>query len=81
MYISFPIGLKINAGFIDYKRDRPRHVFVAMCVQNAHGVMRTGNGQVDLGLMLPKGKRPGRHSEQLQGSGDECGGSVWGPLA
>lgn len=67
MYISFPIGLKINAGFIDYKRDRPCHVFVAMCVQNAHGVMRTGNGQVDLGLTLPKGKRPGRHSEQLQG--------------
>lgn len=67
MYISFPIILKKKAGFIDYKRDRPRHVFMAMCVQNAHGVMRTGNDQVDLGLTLPKGQRPGRHSEQLQG--------------
>lgn len=56
-----------NVGFIDYKRDRLCHVFMAMCVQNAHGVMRTGNGQVDLGLMLPKGKRLGRNSEQLQG--------------
>lgn len=33
--------------------------------------MRKGNGQVDLGLTLPNGKRLGRPSKQLQAGSEE----------